>query len=312
MRTVGDKPSTLRVWLIALRPFSFTASVLPIVLGSVLALEGGGGGFLWGRFLLLLAAVILLHASANLLNDYYDYLRGIDETVFPVSGAVVRGWLEGKQVQHVAIVLLLLGLGLASVLIWMTGWGLLGLVLIGVALAVGYTRRGICLKYLGLGDPAILLGFGVLPVLSAWWVQSGYLGWRPVVWSIPPGLFAVAILHANNWRDHAHDAAKGCRTLAVRLGEQGRRRYWQGLLLLGYCAIPVVVGIGHVLGRGDEAPIGALLPMLTLPAVVRMIRVDWSQSSDDLAVLDAKTAKLHSVFTLLLAAGFFLSHLYCV
>ena len=290
----------------ALRPFSFTASVLPLFLGTVLA-AFAGYNITWFRFGVLVFAVVAVHAAANLLNDYYDFVRGVDQHVFPVSGAVVRGWLSGMQVRRVAFVLLVAGVGVAGGLIWVSDWKLLVLVLVGIGLALGYTREGLCLKYVGLGDPTVLLGFGILPVLAAWVLQTGAFAWFPVWWSLPPGLLAVAILHANNWRDRLHDAEKGCKTLAVRLGSRGCRLYWQGLLLMSMATVVMAVCAGRILYKGEHAPIWTLGTLVLVPEMIRMVRVDWSRHPDALAVLDARAARLHSAFTFLLSAGFLLS-----
>ncbi len=308
MANIDQHPSTLRIWLTALRPFSFTVSVFPVVLGTVLA---GYAGFdiHWLRFGVLVLAVVSVHAAANLLNDCVDYQRGVDQQVYPVSGAVVRGWLSAAQVRRVAIALLIVGGVLSLGLIWLSGVGLLLLVLVGLGFALGYTRSGWCLKYVGLGDPAILFAFGILPVMASWWAQAERFSLLALWWSIPSGLLAVAILHANNWRDCRHDAEKGCRTLAVRLGPQGCRRYWQGLMTLPTLLVAMAVLFDWLLDGGVYAPAGTLMVLLLAPALVQLIRVDWSQHPEQLAALDARVARFHTGFTFLLCLGFVLAWL---
>lgn len=307
MKAIDTKPHPLRIWFVALRPFSFTASILPVILGSLLAVYAGYE-FSLARFCVLLLAVVSVHAAANLLNDAFDYARGVDRQVHPVSGAVVRGWLSEKQVRRAAYCLLILGVGCCAWLILRTGWGMAGLMLAGLVLALGYTRSGICLKYLGLGDLTIFLAFGVLPVLAGWWVQTTTFSWVPFWLSFPSGLLSVAILHANNWRDRLHDAEQGCRTFAVRIGSHGCRRYWQALLLL-----PMLLVAGGVLthlavARFTYMPVWTLSVFLVLPEWIKLVRVDWSQHPDQMVALDARAARLHSGFTFLLCMGFLLAH----
>ena len=306
MTRFDERPGTLRIWFVALRPFSFSVSLLPVVMGTVLA-GYAGYGFFWGRFCMLLLAVVLVHAAANLLNDAFDYIRGVDRNVYPVSGAVVRGWLTAGAVKRVAYWLLGIGGGLAVLLFWLTGWGMFGLMLAGLALALGYTRSGICLKYLGLGDPAILLGFGVLPVLAGWWTQAETISRLPFLWSVPSGLLAVAIVHANNWRDRRHDAEKGCRTLAVRIGAVGCRLYWQALLLVPMLLVPGAVLWARATSIDGYAPVWTLIIFLVFPEVVQLVRVDWSRDTSAMAALDARAARFHSAFTFLLLLGFLLA-----
>ena len=301
-----DRPSFFRVWVTALRPFSFSASVMPVLLGTGMAWSYGYP-FRVSPFFLLLASVISLHAGANLLNDYFDMARGLDRQVYPVSGALVRGWLGASQVWHVALVLLGVGLLLAILVVTLSGWGLVAVALLGGLLAVSYTRKGLCLKYLGLGDPAILVAFGVLPVLAGWWVQAGDMSWVAIWWSVPSGLLAVGILHANNWRDRHSDAAHGCRTLAVRLGAAGSRLYWQGILLGALLLVPAFVLAGLFAPARFYAPVWTLLALLCVPEFAKLLVTDWPHAKNAFMQLDARMAQLHLVFTVLLCMGFLLA-----
>jgi len=309
MHESAESPATLRVWLVALRPFSFPASVMPVLVGAAVAWSGGSELQLW-PLLGLLVSVLSLHGAANLLNDYFDFSRGLDRHVHPVSGALVRGWLNCGQVRRAALALLACGTLAAVAVILMTGWGLAVLALIGGFLALTYTRQGLCLKYMGLGDPAILVAFGILPVLAGWWVQAGRLCWVPVWWSIPLGLLSVGILHANNWRDRANDAAHGCRTLAVRLGERGSLRYWQAMLLVTLLWVPVLVLAGWKAPQVFPSPVPweTLLVLLCLPVFARLMHHDVSGGGGVvLQQLDACAARLHLLYSLLLLAGLLLS-----
>ena len=88
-----EAPSSLRKWLVAVRPWSFPASTMPVAFGTALAVVVGGARFSPVKFLWALATMVVLHAAANTLSDVFDFRRGLDREVTPVSGAVVRGWL---------------------------------------------------------------------------------------------------------------------------------------------------------------------------------------------------------------------------
>ncbi len=77
-----EKPSWLRIWMTAVRPFAYTGSALPVVLGAALAWHAGFP-FRWERFVLTLLGVICFHTAANLLNDCFDFRRGLDNQVHP-------------------------------------------------------------------------------------------------------------------------------------------------------------------------------------------------------------------------------------
>ena len=88
---------TFRKWLVASRPWSWPASTMPVVFGTSLAVVFGGARLEALRFLLALAAMVVLHSAANMLSDVFDFRRGLDTEVTPVSGAVVRGWLSSRH-----------------------------------------------------------------------------------------------------------------------------------------------------------------------------------------------------------------------
>jgi 1,4-dihydroxy-2-naphthoate octaprenyltransferase len=176
--------------------------------------------------------MVSLHSAANLLNDCYDHRRGLDTQVFPTSGGVVRGLLSERQAQRAAFVCIAVGALCGLGLVRMAGPVVLLLGAMGVALALGYTTARICFKYAGLGDLAVFLAFGMLPVFGTYWVQAQQFSWQPIIWSVPLVLVTVGILQANNWRDIESDRAKGCRTIAGMLSEDGSRVYHRSLVLL--------------------------------------------------------------------------------
>lgn len=302
MQKDPERPSPFRVWRVAVRPFAYSASVLPLLLGSVLALHAGVP-FRWMPFLLLSLAVLFLHSSANLLNDGYDFRRGLDQTVLPGSGAVVRGWLSVGQVHRAAAVLLCAGIICGVFLVWMTGWMLLVPGLAGMALTLGYTRKGRSLKTMGLGDVTIFAAFGLLPVCTAWWVQTGAFSWQPLPWSFPLGLLSVGILHANNWRDIERDTDRKCMTLAVRLGSAGSMRYYRVLLLAPFALVVAYVSAGRLTAYPSISPPAALGTLLCLPSALKLGMRDWRDDPQMFARLDTRTARLHFLFGILLVGG---------
>jgi len=295
--------STFKVWLTAVRPFAYTASVLPVLLGTALARYEGFPVF-WGRFALALFGVVCFHTAANLLNDCFDYRRGIDREVHPASGAVVRGWLTPGQVYRAAILSLAAGTVTGILLVWLAGWMVLLAGLLGVALVLGYTRSGFCLKYAGWGDLAVFASFGILPVFGAWWVQTQTFSWQPVLWSLPMVSYTVAILHANNWRDIRRDSQQDCRTPAVRLGGYASKIYYQLLVIGPFAVMAAYLIAARCTGWPLQAPLTVLLTLLALPLSLRLAMGDWPLQPEGFAMLDAKTSQLHLLFSGLLTVGF--------
>ncbi len=298
-------PSNWTIWRTAVRPFAYTASVLPVLLGGALA-RHAGFPFLWGHFALTLAGVVCFHTAANLLNDCFDFRRGLDDKVNPVSGAIVRGWITDGQAFRAAMGFLAAGMLCGFALIWLAGWVVLALGILGAMLALGYTRDGLCLKYTGLGDAAVFLAFGLLPVFGTYWVQTQAFSWQPLWWSLPMVAYTVGILHANNWRDITSYPAKRCITLAARLGSNASRRYYQLLVLGPFLLVLATLVASLLTALPVQAPLSVLLILLALPLALKLAWCDWRQHPEVFAMLDARTAQLHLLFGGLLTLGFVL------
>ena len=92
-----DKPGFPKIWWVAIRPFALPASTMPVIFGTVLAVTVGEARFDLFNFVFALFGMAALHTGANLLNDVFDYKKGLDARVNPVSGAIVRGWISTRQ-----------------------------------------------------------------------------------------------------------------------------------------------------------------------------------------------------------------------
>ncbi len=301
-----DSPaSNVRIWLTAVRPFAYTASVLTVVLGAAMAYHAGFTPR-WGALALTLLGVVCFHTAANLLNDCFDHRRGLDRQVFPVSGAVVRGWITERQAFRAAMLCLAIGVMCGVALVAFAGWVVLLLGILGAVCALGYTTPRFCFKYAGLGDVAIFFAFGVLPVFGTWWVQTRTFSWLPILWSIPLVSLTVGILHANNWRDLATDGDQGCRTVAGWLGFDGSRRYYRLLVLLPFALVVLYVGLGRIPRLRLPTPTLALIALLALPLALQLARTRRAEDPGAFAMLDGKTAQLHMLFGILVTLAFWI------
>jgi 1,4-dihydroxy-2-naphthoate octaprenyltransferase len=302
-----DKPASPgKIWLTAVRPFAYTASVLTVALGAAMAYHAGYA-IRWIPLAITLLGVVCFHTAANLLNDCFDHRRGLDRQVFPASGAVVRGWITERQAFRAALLCLVVGVVCGFILIVAAGWVVLLLGILGTVCAVGYTTPRFCFKYAGLGDLAVFLAFGVLPVFGTWWVQTRTFAWLPLLWSIPLVSPTVGILHANNWRDIETDDVKDCQTFATRLGSDGSRRYYRLLVLGPFVLATLYAALGLIPGLNLPTPPLVLISFLALPLAVRLARTRPREDVQTFVMLDAKTAQLHLLFGVLCCAAFWIS-----
>ncbi len=298
----------LKIWIVAVRPWAYGASLLSVVLGFVLA-RHQGFGWHWPWFALTVTTVLCLHTGGNLINDAFDYRQGLDRIAGPGSGAVVRGDISPSQALRAALVFLALGMGCAAWLFVEHGLMVLVLGAAGAFFAVAYTVPSIHLKGRGLGDLAVFLSFGPLPTLGGYWIQSGAFSWIPAYWSLPTALLAAGILHANNWRDMATDTRGQCRTFACRLGHRWSGQYYRVLVLGSFLLVGIYVALGTVPGSPLIAPAWSGLTWLLLPTAISLSRTASGRKSEDhgqFQRLDILTARLQMLFGLLLLGAFLL------
>ena len=297
----------LKKWIVAGRPWSFPASSMPVVFGTSLAVVMGGARLDAIRFLAALAAMMILHAAANMLSDASDFRRGLDTEVTPVSGAVVRGWLSPRRAAAGAAILFAAGSALGLGLALLTGPVLLAVGGAGVAVGVFYSF----LKSRALGDLAVFIDFGVLGSLGAWVVQKRVFSWHPMIWTVPLAMLVAAILHANNWRDVSTDSGRGVSTMARLLGDRGSEAYY-GILLFGSMALILLfVAVPRVFSMPlPPLPLTFLMVLAALPrALVLWSRARRRRTPDkpmDFVILDGATAAYNLLFGLLCTCALWL------
>ncbi|MGH3177006.1 MAG: 1,4-dihydroxy-2-naphthoate polyprenyltransferase [Streptosporangiaceae bacterium] len=218
-----------REWLAGTRPRTLPAAVVPVLIGSGVAL--GYGRFSWWRALLALVVALALQVGVNFANDYSDGIRGSDERRVGPVRLVAAGLAPPRQVLAAALGCFVLagmaGLALAAV----TSWWLLAVGAACIAAAWFYTGGPKPYGYSGLGEVFVFLCFGVVAVAGTAYVQMKALSWLGLAAAVPAGLLACALLMVNNLRDIGTDTVAGKRTLAVMLGD-ARSRWGYVLTLL--------------------------------------------------------------------------------
>lgn len=282
-----------------MRPFSFTASVTPVLVGSAAALHDHR--FHPALFLVTLVASVVIHAATNMVNDYYDHVRGVDDaTSIGPSGVIQHGLLAPRAVLAGGMALFAIGSGLGLWLVSVAGWPILAVGMLSVLAGYAYTGGPLPLGYIGLGDFMVFVFMGPAIVLGAYYVQARGVGAGAVWASLPVAALVTAILVVNNLRDIDADRHKGKRTLATFMGQRGTRLEYAVLTALAYGSVA-----GGVVLR--FLPPLALVVFLTVPQAIalwRRVRDDGDPRSLTQDLRD--TARLHQRVGLLLAASFLL------
>jgi 1,4-dihydroxy-2-naphthoate polyprenyltransferase len=256
-----------REWLAGTRPRTLPAAVVPVLIGSGVAL--GYGRFSWWRALLALVVALALQVGVNFANDYSDGIRGSDERRVGPVRLVAAGLAPPRRVLAAAFgcffVAGVAGLALAAV----TSWWLVAVGAACIAAAWFYTGGPKPYGYSGLGEVFVFLCFGVVAVAGTAYVQMKALSWLGLAASVPAGLLACALLMVNNLRDIGTDTVAGKRTLAVMLGDARSRAGYVLTLLVPF-------GIAALLGffRPFTLLTALALPLARLP--VRSVRAGAS------------------------------------
>lgn len=242
-------PATPRSWIVSMRPWSAPASLVPVVLAGALANRDLGTDLLTAPFFLCLGGVLALHFAANLTNTYFDYVRKVDTKESADDRALVDSKLAPRVVLGMAIACFAAAAASAAAIVAQTGSAVVSVAALALALGFFYTGGpcGCSLKKLGLGDATIFAMFGPLLMLGVFLAitsegtsesstSDGYDKARTnvLLYSVPMGVLASAILHSNNARDMAADAAAGIVTLAQCLGRKGSFVYYVLQLIVAY------------------------------------------------------------------------------
>ena len=256
-----------REWLAGTRPRTLPAAVVPVLIGSGVAL--GYDRFSWWRALLALVVALALQVGVNFANDYSDGVRGSDERRVGPVRLVAAGLAPPRQVLLAAFgcfcVAGLAGLALAAV----TSWWLVAAGAACIAAAWFYTGGPRPYGYSGLGEIFVFVFFGVAAVAGTAYVQMSALSWLGLAASVPAGLLACALLMVNNLRDIGTDAQAGKRTLAVKLGD-ARSRVAYVLMLLAPFGVAALLAFFRPL----TLVTAMALPLARLP--IRSVRAGAS------------------------------------
>lgn len=293
----------------AVRAPFFTASVVPILVGGVEAaryLRGEGRSFDFLLFFLALIGGLSFHASANVINDYFDYRGGTDNINKyhnPFSGGsrlIQDGILTPQETLKISLFFLFLGIAIGLYLLYRTGPILLIFGLLGIFFVLVYSINRYGFSYIGrgLGDLTIALSFGPIMLLGTYYVITWDISSSAVVLSVPIALLIALVLFVNGYPDYEADKATQKHSGVVTLGREGARYAYAAAIAFAY--LSVIFGVIFKI-----IPTLTLISLLTLPmavsATIKLFRV----YNDPVAVVSVcgMTVGLHLITGLLLACG---------
>lgn len=288
-------------WLVAVRPWSFPASAMPVAV-TLVYLWWLGERVDWLNGVWALLDIIVFHAAGNTWSDYFDYRRGVDRKGAFCVDTLTSGRFQPREIFGLSAGLLAVALAGGAGLAWRSGELLWYIGVGGMLCLLLYPA----LKYRALGDVVIFLAYALLPVLGTAYVATGTVDWEVLAVGVPVGCITVAILHANNMRDMQTDRQAGIRTLAMVLG--GR------VSAVLYC-LEVLFPFAWMAG----CVVAGNLPVWSLLAVLG-VGIAWKESrraarypfspASGIVGMDEATAKLQLLFSSLLMVSFVLARLF--
>lgn len=280
------------LWRLA-RPPTLTATVAPVLVGTLAALGSG-------PISLPLAAVmaivgLLIQAGTNMANEHADWVRGVDtpESI-GIAGVLVTGEVSAPSVRRAAAGTYALALALGLVLVALRGPLLLVLGLASMAVSILYSAGPRPISATALGEAVVLVVMGPLEVLVSEYAAAGRLTVEALAASLPVACMVALILLANNVRDRDGDARRGRRTLPIVVGPRATRWVVDGLLAAALGGTVLLVLLGLV-------PPPVLVILLAVPRAVTLAREILGPHPGARIVPEA--AHLHLLLGVLLGAG---------
>ena len=289
------KKHTFGEWVLAVRPWSFPASAMPVIT-SIAYLFWKGAEIDWLFGLWALVNIVIFHAAGNTWSDYFDFKKKVDAEDTFGAKTLTTGMFTEKEIFRLSLSLTVVATVAGLALMALTGLPLLWIGLGGVLCTLLYPM----LKYNALGDLVILMAYAFLPTIGTSFVTTGAIDWSVLLIALPVGLITDGILHSNNTRDTLTDRRAGIKTMAMGLGHKA------SAILYGFEVIFPYVWIG-VLSIMGLMPITTIVIFLTLAVAIGCAKTmmhSLEGGSGVIADLDVRTANLQLMFSALLTVAF--------
>ena len=294
----------IQKWIMAVRAPFFTGIAIPIIFGATLAYYETGV-FDWPLFIITLIGGIFAHAGANLANDYYDHKTTDDDinpnfTPFSGGSRVIQDKiLSPGAVLSGAFICWLVAL-LAGIYLFIVtpGYWVLILAVAGFIGGFFYTASKFAFSYNRFGELAILISFGILPVMGTYYVQTGTFTWSSFITSIPIGFLITAILYINQYPDYEADKAVGKNHLVVVFGRKRARAGYYFLIFGSQLVVVLAVTFSYLTPY-------ALLSLATLPIAIKTVRIfarEYEKVKELIPAM-AGTIQIHFLTGLLMSIG---------
>lgn len=291
--------SNLKIWVEAARPKTLAAAFVPVLVGATIAYQHELIN--WPATTVALICAFLIQIGTNFANDYFDFVKGADtEERIGFERATAKGLISPKTMLNATIICMALAFVFGLYLVWVGGTVVLIIGLLSLLFGVLYTGGPFPLGYNGLGDLFVFIFFGIVAVMTTYYVNA--LSWSvDTFWaSLAVGALCTNILVVNNLRDVEQDKIAGKKTLGVLFGETMLKVEYTLMLLLAFAIPP------HFYFQLDYE-VWIFLPFLILPIALLHTKTIWTETEKrNLNQQLEKTAKFMTLFGLLFSIGIIL------
>jgi len=288
----------LNSWILASRPKTLLAAVVPVMVGTALAINLGRYNFIIS--LVALVCSLLIQIGTNFTNDLYDYLKGADtaERKGPVR-VLSSGLISVKEMKAGIFITFLTAFLLGLYLVYIGGTIILIIGVISIFAGLAYTAGPYPLAYNGLGDIFVFMFFGLIGTMGTFYLHTGEISLPSFISSIPVGALITNILVVNNYRDIDEDRQAGKNTLAVILGKTFTKYQFVFLIVVSFVT-PVILFLQFNFNEW------IFLPYLTLPVAFKIIKMLYTLDGHQLNKTLELTAKLSALYGILFSTGLIL------
>ena len=282
-------------WLLAARPKTLSAAVVPVLIGSALAAREPAA-IAWWVFACALFGALLIQIATNFINDALDFKKGADtgERLGPLR-VTAAGLLSAETVMRGAWVCLILAALFGIPLLYRGGWPMLVVGLASIAAAYAYTGGPYPLAYHGLGELFVILFFGFVAVGGTFYAHSLQLTPSALWAGFAAGSLGAVLIVINNLRDIEGDRRSNKRTLAARFGERFARAEVVFFAIAPFVAVAVMAWM--------RSQPGLLVTLGALPLAIFVIVRSFQSRGADLNRALAIAGGLQWAFGLLFVAG---------
>jgi 1,4-dihydroxy-2-naphthoate polyprenyltransferase len=290
-----DKPAKFESWILASRPKTLLAAVVPVMVGSALAVSQNQFIFVYS-FIALICS-ILIQVGTNFANDLYDHLKGADSRNRKgPERALSSGLITSFQMKIAIALVFSLAFVLGLYLVYSVGILILVIGVLSIAAGLAYTAGPYPLAYNGLGDVFVFVFFGIIGTAGTYYLHLREFTLLSLLISLPVGVLITNILVINNYRDIDEDREANKNTLVVKLGKRFARIQIITSIILSYLIL-------FFLYAHYNFNYWIFLPLSTIPIAYLQIKMLYNLKGMQLNKTLELSAKYAALFGLLFSAG---------